>query len=84
MHACKQPITAAKRYMWRAEDGAVPVGHHNVVAIRETVGARAIAETCARVSRSYVGRRAFLTLFEFFQETERAWKHSTHVDVECL
>ena len=41
-------------------DGAVPVGHEDVIAILETVRARSIAD-------------ALLSLFEFLEQAEVAW-----------
>lgn len=46
--------------MSRANDRAVPVGHHDIVSILETVRARAIAN-------------ALLALLQFFQEAEIPW-----------
>jgi len=32
-------------YVWRAKDGSIPAGHHNVVAVGQSIRARAIPET---------------------------------------
>jgi len=47
------------RVAW-TDDGAVPVGHEDIIAIFETVRARSIAN-------------ALLALFEFLEQAEVAW-----------
>lgn len=43
--------------MTRTDDSAVPIAHHDIVAVFETIGARAIAN-------------ALLALLELFQQTK--------------
>jgi hypothetical protein len=47
-------------YVAWTNDGAVPVGHEDVIAIFETVRARPIAD-------------ALLAFFEFLEQAEVAW-----------
>jgi hypothetical protein len=47
-------------YVAWTDDGAVPVGHEDVIAILETIRARPIAD-------------ALLSLFEFLEQAEVAW-----------
>ena len=51
-------------YMARANDGSIPIAHHDILAILQAIRARAIADT-------------FLALLEFFKEAEisRNWIH---------
>ena len=44
------------------DDGAVPMAHHDIVSVLETVGARAIADT-------------LLALLELLQEAEVSWNY---------
>ena len=50
--------------MSRTDDRSIPVGHHNIVSILETVRTRAISDT-------------LLALLELFQETEIPWNCET-------
>ena len=43
-----------------ADDGAVPVAHHDIVSILEAVGAGAVTD-------------ALLALFELFEQAEVSW-----------
>jgi hypothetical protein len=47
-------------YVAWTDDGAVPVGHEDVIAIFKTVRARSIADS-------------LLALFEFLKQAEVAW-----------
>lgn len=47
----------AGTYMTRANDGSVPVAHHDIIAILQAIRTGAVAD-------------AFLALFEFFKEAE--------------
>lgn len=49
------------------DDGAVPVGHEDIIAILEAVRARSIAD-------------AFLALFEFLEQAEVAWNCKSDLD----
>ena len=51
-------------YVPWANDGAVPVAHHDIVSILETVRTRAVSDT-------------LLALLELFQETEIPWNCET-------
>ena len=46
-----------------ADDGAVPVAHHDIVSILEAVGAGAVTD-------------ALLALFELFEQAEVSWNCS--------
>jgi hypothetical protein len=50
--------------MARANNGSIPIAHHDIIAILQAIRARAIADT-------------FLALLEFFKEAEisRNWVH---------
>jgi hypothetical protein len=47
-------------YVSWANDGAVPVGHEDIVAVLETVGTRSVAD-------------ALLSLFELLEQAKVAW-----------
>jgi len=47
-------------YVSWTDDGTVPVGHEDIVAVLEAVGARSVAD-------------ALLALFEFLEQAEVAW-----------
>lgn len=47
-------------YVAWTDDGAVPVGHEDIIAILEAIRARSIAD-------------ALLALFEFLKQAEVAW-----------
>lgn len=53
-------------YVGRAENGAVPVGHEQVVAILQTVGAG-------------FGAQALLALLQLFQQAEVARHFGAHL-----
>ena len=55
-------LRRTRTYMSWTDDGAVPVAHHDIVPVLETVGARAIAD-------------ALLALLELLQEAEVSWNY---------
>jgi hypothetical protein len=79
-------------YVRRPDDGAVPVGHHEVIAIGESIraglygakGRTMLARAAATASMSrprdriLTGSKAFLALLEFFQQTEVSWDLCSH------
>jgi hypothetical protein len=56
MRICGEKST----YVSWANDGAVPVGHEDIVAVLKTVGTRPVAD-------------ALLTLLELLEQAEVAW-----------
>lgn len=71
--------------MRRSEDCAVPIGHHQVIAIRQTVGTCLCSNVRLRFAREQDGTEqsptcteALLAFLQLFQQPEVSRHFSTH------